>query len=258
MLTVWDPAVACTRASGRVKASKGDFAVKRQDQAPVHGSGRTPGNKQVRTAKKAPGSVRIIGGQWRGRRLPVPDIESLRPSGDRCRETLFNWLQPFLRNAKCVDLFAGTGVLGIEAVSRGAAHAVLVEKSRAAATMLRRSVAVLATAQVSVVEDDALGWLLQQAPASMDIVFLDPPFALNVAEKVIATLAQSQALRPGGLVYLESAAAGPVPAPGRGWEVLKEQQLGEVRMQLFKRLADVQASVSANVSANVLADALPA
>jgi 16S rRNA (guanine966-N2)-methyltransferase len=182
----------------------------------------------------------------------------LRPSGDRCRETLFNWLQPSLRNAKCVDLFAGTGVLGFEAVSRGAAHAVLVEKSRVAATLLRQSVGMLATAQVSVVEDDALRWLLQQAPASMDIVFVDPPFALNVAEKVVATLAQSQALRTGGLVYLESAAAGPVPAPGQGWEVLREKQLGEVRMQLFKRLADVPASDSASVGANVLADALPA
>jgi 16S rRNA (guanine966-N2)-methyltransferase len=227
--------VACNRASGRVQASngarKGAFAVKRQ-------------------AKKPPGSVRIIGGLWRGRRLPVPDIEGLRPSGDRCRETLFNWLQPSLRNAKCVDLFAGTGVLGFEAVSRGATHAVLVEKSRAAAGMLRQSVGMLATAQVSVVEDDALCWLLQQAPASMDIVFVDPPFALNVAEKVIATLVQSQALRPGGLVYLESAAAGPVPAPGQGWELLKEKQLGEVRMQLFKRLP--------NVLANDLADVLPA
>jgi 16S rRNA (guanine966-N2)-methyltransferase len=226
--------------------------VKRQDQPPGNRSGRTPGNKQDRTAKKPPGSVRIIGGLWRGRRLPVPDIAGLRPSGDRCRETLFNWLQPSLRNANCVDLFAGTGVLGLEAVSRGAARAVLVEKSRAAATMLRHSVGMLGTAQVSVVEDDALCWLLQQAPASMDIVFVDPPFALNVAGKVIATLAQSQALRPGGLVYLESAAARPVPAPGQGWEVLKEQQLGEVRMQLFKRLADVPANVMANVRADAL------
>jgi 16S rRNA (guanine966-N2)-methyltransferase len=227
------------RATGRVQARTEDFAVKRQ-------------------AKKPPGSVRIIGGLWRGRRLPVPDIAGLRPSGDRCRETLFNWLQPSLRNAKCVDLFAGTGALGFEAVSRGAAHAVLVEKSRVAATLLRHSVGMLDTAQVSVVEGDALCWLLQQAPASMDIVFLDPPFALNLADQVIATLAQSQALCSGGLVYLESAAAGPVPAPGQGWEVLKEKQLGEVRMQLFKRRPGVLASVPANDLASDLADALPA
>ncbi|MGH8034736.1 MAG: RsmD family RNA methyltransferase, partial [Lysobacterales bacterium] len=84
-----------------------------------------------------PGSVRIIGGVWRGRRLPVPDIAGLRPSGDRSRETLFNWLQPHLHNARCLDLFAGTGVLGLEAVSRGAASVVLVEKSKLAATTLR-------------------------------------------------------------------------------------------------------------------------
>jgi len=202
------------------------------------------GQKQGAKPGKLTGSVRIIGGQWRGRRLPVPDIEGLRPSGDRCRETLFNWLQPFLHNAKCVDLFAGTGVLGLEAVSRGAASAVLVEKSRVAASMLRQSVGMLGAAQISVVEADALSWLAQQAPSSLDIVFVDPPFALNMpeqgmAEKVTATLAQTQALCPGGLVYLESAAPDPAPAPGPGWEVLKEKRLGDVRMQLLKRLTGV-------------------
>ena len=202
------------------------------------------GQKQGAKPGKLTGSVRIIGGQWRGRRLPVPDIEGLRPSGDRCRETLFNWLQPFLHNAKCVDLFAGTGVLGLEAVSRGAASAVLVEKSRVAASMLRQSVGMLGAAQISVVEADALSWLAQQAPSSLDIVFVDPPFALNMpeqgmAEKVTATLAQTQALCPGGLVYLESAAPDPAPVPGPGWEVLKEKRLGDVRMQLLKRLTGV-------------------
>ena len=222
--------------------------MKRQDQPPGHTTGHTPGHKPDRKPNKPPGSVRIIGGQWRGRRVPVPDIEGLRPSGDRCRETLFNWLQPFLRNANCADLFAGTGVLGFEAVSRGAARVVLVEKSRVAATVLRQSVGMLGAAQVSVVEADALSWLAQQAPSSMDIVFVDPPFALNMAqhvmaERVLATLAQTQGLRSGGLVYLESAAADPVPAPGPGWEVLKEKRLGEVRMQLLKRLPNVLASV---------------
>ncbi len=191
-----------------------------------------------------PGSVRIIGGHWRGRRVPVPDIEGLRPSGDRCRETLFNWLQPFLRKARCVDLFAGTGVLGLEAVSRGAAHAVLVENSRLAANSLRQSAEILeatqiAAAQVVVVEADALAWLLQQAPSSMDIVFVDPPFALNLLEKVMAALEQGQGLGPGGLVYLESAVLEKAPAPGSGWELIKEKAIGEVRMQLFRRHGSV-------------------
>ena len=202
--------------------------------------GRTQGAKPG----KLPGSVRIIGGQWRGRRVPVPDIEGLRPSGDRCRETLFNWLQPFLHNAKCVDLFAGTGVLGFEAISRGAASAALVEKSRVAASVLRQSVGMLGAAEVSVVEADALSWLAQQAPSSMDIVFVDPPFSLNMAEqgmaeKVMASLVQTRALRPAGLVYLESAAPDLAPASGPGWEVLKEKRLGDVRMQLLRRLTGV-------------------
>jgi 16S rRNA (guanine966-N2)-methyltransferase len=211
--------------------------------------GQIPGRKQEGKPKKPPGSVRIIGGQWRGRRVPVPDIEGLRPSGDRCRETLFNWLQPFLHNAKCVDLFAGTGVLGLEAVSRGAAWAVLVEKSRVAANSLRQSVEMLEAKDIAVIEADALSWLAQQAPSSMDIVFVDPPFALNMAdrgmaeqgmaEKVVAALAQTLALRPGGLVYLESAAPDPAPVPGPGWEVLKEKRVGDVRMQLLRRLTGV-------------------
>lgn len=201
--------------------------------------GQIPGRKQDRKPRKPPGSVRIIGGQWRGRRVPVPDSEGLRPSGDRCRETLFNWLQPFLHKAKCADLFAGTGVLGLEAVSRGAASAALVEKSRTVASVLRQSVGMLGARQVAVVEGDALSWLAQQAPSSMDIVFVDPPFALNMAEKVMASLAQTQALRPGGLVYLESAAPDLAPVTGPGWEVLKEKRLGEVRMQLLRRVTGV-------------------
>jgi 16S rRNA (guanine966-N2)-methyltransferase len=197
--------------------------------------GRTQGIKPG----KFPGSVRIIGGQWRGRRLPVPDIEGLRPSGDRCRETVFNWLQPFLSKARCVDLFAGTGVLGLEAVSRGAASAVLVEKSRVAANSLRQSVEMLDAKQIAVIEADALPWLAQQAPSSMDIVFVDPPFSLNMAEKVMASLVQTGTLHPGGLVYLESAAPDPAPVPGPGWELLKENRLGDVRMQLLRRLTGV-------------------
>ncbi len=201
--------------------------------------GQIPGRKQEGKPKKPPGSVRIIGGQWRGRRVPVPDIEGLRPSGDRCRETLFNWLQPFLHKAKCVDLFAGTGVLGLEAVSRGAASAVLVEKSRVAANSLRQSMEMLDAKQIAVIEADALSWLAQQAPSSLDIVFVDPPFSLNMAEKVMASLVQTRALHPGGLVYLESAAPYPAPASGPGWEVLKEKRLGDVRMQLYRRHSSV-------------------
>jgi 16S rRNA (guanine966-N2)-methyltransferase len=161
----------------------------------------------------------------------------LRPSGDRCRETLFNWLQPFLHRARCADLFAGTGVLGLEAVSRGAAAVVLVERSRQAAAAILDSIAVLsATGRVSVVEADALSWLANQPAASIDIVFVDPPFASALAEPAMQALAQGPCLRRGGLAYLESAEADAGPLAGPGWEILKERRLGEVRMQLCRKV----------------------
>jgi 16S rRNA (guanine966-N2)-methyltransferase len=184
---------------------------------------------------RKPGTVRIIGGEWRGRRLPVPEIEGLRPSGDRCRETLFNWLQPHIQGARAVDLFAGSGVLGFEAVSRGAAGVTLVEQSHAAAAALRDSAAALAAERVRIVEAEALSWLAGQPPASMDLVFVDPPFGAGLAAATLELLAHSAALPPGGLVYLESARGGEAPALPPGWRALREQVLGEVRMQLLRK-----------------------
>jgi 16S rRNA (guanine966-N2)-methyltransferase len=186
--------------------------------------------------KRKPGTVRIIGGRWRGRRLPVPDIEGLRPSGDRSRETLFNWLQPHLARAACLDLFAGTGVLGLEAVSRGAVSAVLVEKSPAAVAAMRQSVAALGADRVSVVQGEALSWLRGQAGQSVDLVLVDPPFALGLAQSALLALEQADVVRPGGLVYLESARSEAAPQAGPNWQILKEQTMGEVRMQLFRKV----------------------
>jgi 16S rRNA (guanine966-N2)-methyltransferase len=191
--------------------------------------------KGAKRQNKGHGSVRIIAGKWRGRLLPVADVPGLRPSGDRGRETLFNWLQPQLRGAACVDLFAGTGVLGLEAVSRGAATAVLVEKSRPAAAALRASVTLLGAAAVSVVEADALQWLQQQAARSVDVVFVDPPFDLALQQAVIDCLTARDTLRPGGVVYLESARTAPTVVLAPGWQILKDQVLGEVQMQLLRR-----------------------
>ncbi len=180
------------------------------------------------------GSVRIIAGQWRGRRLPVPDLPGLRPSGDRSRETLFNWLQGHLRDASCLDLFAGTGVLGLEAVSRGATSAVLVEKNRAAAAQLRENVNMLATSQVSVEQSDALLWLQGQPAGSFDLVFIDPPFGQGLAIAALQELQAGKQLHPNGLVYLETARTEAVPALLQGWEILREKIQGEVRMQLLQ------------------------
>ena len=182
---------------------------------------------------RKPGTVRIIAGEWRGRRLPVPDIEGLRPSGDRGRETLFSWLQPHLRGKVCVDLFAGTGVLGLEAVSRGAAAATLVDESQTVAASLRASIATLGAKSVSVFEGDALHWLDNQAARSADIVFIDPPFGFGLGDGALERLLAKELLRPEGFVYLESARSELLhldPA----FETVKDKVLGEVRMRLLR------------------------
>lgn len=188
--------------------------------------------------KKKPGTVRIIAGEWRGRRLPVPDIEGLRPSGDRGREVLFNWLQPHLRKAVCVDLFAGTGVLGLEAVSRGAATATLVEQSRSAAASIRTSLAALGAKSATLVEGDALRWLESQTPQSADIVFIDPPFGFGLGEAALERMLTLDLLRPGGLVYLESPRSDAPPHPMAAFETVKEKVLGEVRMRLLRKMGN--------------------
>lgn len=189
---------------------------------------------------KKPGFVRIIGGEWRGRRLPVVDLPGLRPSGDRVRETLFNWLQPHLRGAVCADLFAGTGVLGLEAMSRGAAEIVLVEQAPLAVQAIRAALVKLGIpgprAGVHLVETDALHWLRLREPRSLDIVFLDPPFGSGLETRALELLLGRDLLRPGGLLYLETARAMPSPHPGLGWEIQREKVLGEVRLVLLRRI----------------------
>lgn len=180
------------------------------------------------------GTVRIIAGEWRGRRLPVPDLPGLRPSGDRSRETLFNWLQGKLAGARCLDLFAGTGVLGLESVSRGAASAVLVEKDRTAAAQLRANVSLLQASNVDIVHTDALAWLQKQLAGSFDLVFIDPPFDQGLAEAALKLLQEHEILQPSGLVYLETSRSEVIPALPSAWQVQREKILGEVRMYLLQ------------------------
>ncbi|QNH17410.1 16S rRNA (guanine(966)-N(2))-methyltransferase RsmD [Xanthomonas sp. SS] len=182
------------------------------------------------------GQVRIIGGRWRNTRLPVPDLPGLRPTSDRVRETLFNWLLPALPGARVLDLFAGSGALGLEAVSRGAASACLVERDPALAAQLRATVAKLqAQAQIQVVQDDALRWL--QAPGTdvpADIAFVDPPFADGLWEAVLQRLPVR--LAADAWLYLESP-AGQVPAVPAPWALYREGGSREVRAALYRRTA---------------------
>lgn len=187
---------------------------------------RPPGH--VRT-----GHVRIVGGRWRGTKLPVPDRPGLRPTSDRVRETLFNWLAPMLPGARVLDLFAGTGALGFEALSRGAASAVLVEHDREAATHLRNACARLQGGDAAqVVQADALAWLHAQPEASFDLAFVDPPFDANLWGGVLPALVPR--LREGAWLYIEAPATDDAPPPD-GWRLHREGRTRDVRYALYRR-----------------------
>lgn len=178
------------------------------------------------------GRIRIIGGRWRGTRLPVPASPGLRPSSDRARETLFNWLMPVLPGARVLDAFAGTGALGLEAVSRGAASAVLVERDAALAQGLRETVTRLSAQEsVEVVQSDALVWLARQPSASFDLAFLDPPFAADLWQTAVQALLP--ALAPDAWVYVESP-HDQVPAFPPQWGLHREGRTREVRFALYR------------------------
>jgi 16S rRNA (guanine966-N2)-methyltransferase len=184
---------------------------------------------------KKPGAVRIIGGEWRGTRLPVPDLPGLRPSGDRGRETLFNWLQMHIRGSRCADLFAGSGVLGLEAASRGAAEVILVEKATPAARLIAESLIRLQAEQVELVQADAMDWLRSRQSESLDIVFIDPPFGSGLEGKSLELLGAGNCVSANGFVYIETACETPATVPGPDWKIVKEKTLGEVRMMLLKK-----------------------
>ena len=181
-----------------------------------------------------PGQVRIIAGEWRGRKLPVPDLPGLRPSGDRGREILFNWLQDHVPGARCVDLFAGSGALGFEAASRGAGRIDLVEIAPLAISALVESRGRLSADQVTVHRANALEWLGEQAENAFDIVFIDPPFDSGLAVQTLGKLQQTGCVAPGGFVYVEAAAQLPELVMQEPFNLDREKVLGEVRMRLFR------------------------
>ena len=174
--------------------------------------------------------VRIIGGDWRSRRISFPDHEGLRPSADRVRETLFNWLGQDLGGLRCLDLFAGSGALGFEALSRGAASVVMVEKSRRVCAALRRSAELLAAKDMQLHCADALEFATAAAAdalARFDLVFLDPPFRSDMLAQVLPKVVPL--LRPGARAYVESATAF---EPADAWQVKKRGRAGQVHYTL--------------------------
>jgi 16S rRNA (guanine(966)-N(2))-methyltransferase RsmD len=180
--------------------------------------------------------VRIIGGQWKRTKLPVPDKPGLRPTPDRVRETLFNWLGQDLAGWRCADVFAGTGALGLEAASRGAAEVLLVEQDPELVSLLRAAVAKLQASNVKVERANGLVVLARLAPASLDLVFLDPPFDAALHEKALA--AAAPLLGAEGLVYLEAPCAWDDAQLARhGLAVLRYLRAGAVHAHLLRRTA---------------------
>ena len=190
------------------------------------------------TSKKRPGgNVRIIGGELRSRKISFPDAAGLRPSADRVRETLFNWLQMAIPAARVLDLFAGSGALGFEAASRGASSVVMVEKAKVAANALRDNRDALATTAVQIIEADALIWLRRDAGKQrFDLVFLDPPFDANQHYEAAYTLAESGCLAPGALVYIESAEPLDEAMLPSNWTGRKIKRAGAVHSTLLQAL----------------------
>ena len=178
--------------------------------------------------------LRVIGGIYGKRRLAVPNAAGLRPTGNRIRETLFNWIADEVAGARVLDLFAGTGALGIEALSRGAAHVVFVERADRLAAALRDNLARLGAENARVLRADARQYLSRHS-GPFDIVFLDPPFRSAIIGAVCAQLASEGWLAPGGLVYMEyEARSGRVDLPS-AWSVVRERQAGGVGYALARR-----------------------
>lgn len=194
-----------------------------------------PVAKSSKTKPASSNQLRIIGGIWRGRKLSFPDVDGLRPTGDRIRETLFNWLAPDIQGARCLDLFAGSGALGLEALSRGASYSLMRERNSHAAHQLHLNLQLLQTTQGEVVQGDALAWLEQpNSAAPFDLVFIDPPFQLDLWQRVIDALENGGYLTDEAVIYVESGKDDSYQMPSN-WHLHRDKTAGNVCYRLFYR-----------------------
>ena len=182
------------------------------------------------------GQIRIIGGQWRGRKLPVTDSPGLRPTTDRVRETLFNWLAPYMVDARCLDCFAGSGALGLESLSRYAASATLLEMERPVAQQLQKNLATLKAANGNVVNTNTLNYL-NQTGTPHDIVFIDPPFRKGLLDETVSLLEKNGWLADEALIYVESEVENGLPPVPASWQLHREKVAGQVAYRLYLREA---------------------
>ncbi len=191
----------------------------------------------AKARKKGGGSnqLRIIGGKWRGRKLRFPDVEGLRPTTDRVRETLFNWLQGHVHGARCLDLFAGSGALGLEALSRGAASVQFCDTDHRAVAALKENLALLKDNRGSVVQRDALSILKEPPEQPYDLVFLDPPFRKDLLQPCLEQLFCGGWLSDNAYLYLEVEQELGAPELPEGWDMVRSKQAGQVIYGLATR-----------------------
>lgn len=178
------------------------------------------------------GQCRIIAGKWRGRKLAIADVEGLRPTPDRVRETVFNWLQADIGDAHCLDLFAGSGVLGFEAASRGAKSVTMVELNYLASKRLRENCDLL-SAEHCRVESKTAQQFLASNTERYDIVFIDPPYSANLWTEVAMQLVENNSLADNAVIYLECPSKTDLPELPKHWQLIKDKQAGGVRYCLF-------------------------
>ncbi|SUT88337.1 putative methylase [Actinobacillus ureae] len=194
-------------------------------------------NRNSTLQNKPTGKVRVIAGLWRGRKLPVLNAEGVRPTTDRVKETLFNWLMNDVAGSRCLDCFAGSGSLGIEALSRQAQAVVFLEKFVNAANLLKNNLTSLKTTNGTVINTDTLQYLAQKNPAQgFEVVFVDPPFNHGFLPKVLKLLADNQWLADNALIYVETEKNHPPLELPNNWQIIKEKTAGQVISRLIQCL----------------------
>jgi 16S rRNA (guanine966-N2)-methyltransferase len=183
---------------------------------------------------KAASTLRIIGGQWRSRQLKFTPAEGLRPTSDRIRETLFNWLAPVTNGAHCADLFAGSGALGLEALSRGAAHCDFVDTSATALAQIAKNLTLLDAKALGNCHRQAAKTFIEQATLPIDILFIDPPFARGLIDPICHALSAGTCLAEEAWVYIETPRSQPPPDCPKNWLLHRNKATGDVAYRLFR------------------------
>ncbi|GAA0825881.1 MAG: 16S rRNA (guanine(966)-N(2))-methyltransferase RsmD [Marinomonas sp.] len=183
-------------------------------------------------SKERASKLRIISGEWRSRQLPIPNIEGLRPTPDRVRETLFNWINYEIPGARCADLFCGSGALGLEALSRGAKSAIFVDNSKVVAQQMNDNLTTLKAENYQVVQQNAAEFLATATPQPLDLIFLDPPFRKNWLAQIVPLL-ENGWLADTALVYIEMEKEASLPSLPASWTLQKEKTAGQLVYRLF-------------------------